>query len=62
MMDLKTLYNTNAPILTKVAYQLLGSISDAEDIVQDVFLNLDKIDLKEINSVKSYLTKMVTNR
>ncbi|MGG1162965.1 sigma factor [Brevibacillus laterosporus] len=41
---------------------MLGSLTDAEDIVQDTFIKLQGSDIPQINNVKSYLSKMVTNR
>ncbi|WP_240470169.1 sigma factor [Brevibacillus laterosporus] len=41
---------------------MLGSLTDAEDIVQDTFLQLQRTDISYITNAKSYLSKMVTNR
>lgn len=41
---------------------MLGSIVDAEDIVQETFLKAYQIDGKQIDDKKAYLCKMVTNR
>ena len=40
---------------------MLGSLADAEDIVQDTFLKWLSIDHKKIHNTKAYLVKSVTN-
>lgn len=55
-------YHTYKPYLTSIAYRMLGSLTDAEDIVQDIFHKLlDHPDIA-IQNLKFYLSKMVTNR
>lgn len=41
---------------------MLGSVVDAEDIVQEAFLTLYKSDPDHIQNMKAYLCKIVTNR
>ncbi|MCP1154946.1 RNA polymerase sigma-70 factor [Peribacillus frigoritolerans] len=60
-MELDTLYKTYRPFLFSIAYRMLGSVTDAEDIVHDLFLQL-KLDTDEIKDMKAYLAKMTTNR
>ncbi|XGZ10846.1 RNA polymerase sigma-70 factor [Peribacillus sp. RS7] len=60
-MELDTLYKTYQPFLFSIAYRMLGSITDAEDIVHDLFLQL-KLDTDQIKDMKAYLAKMTTNR
>ncbi|KKB75145.1 MULTISPECIES: RNA polymerase sigma-70 factor [Bacillus] len=47
-------------LLHSVAYRMTGSIQDAEDIVQDLFADLQEKSIGQIN--KPYLIKSVTNR
>ncbi|PTM59438.1 sigma-70 family RNA polymerase sigma factor [Desmospora activa] len=61
-MQLEQLYEHYQSLLFGVAYRMLGSISDAEDIVQDVFLSLQQQEIDKISHVKAYLIKMTTNR
>lgn len=60
-MEFATLYKTYQPFLFSIAYRMLGSVTDAEDIVHDLFLQL-KIDTVQIKDLKAYLAKVTTNR
>jgi len=53
-----TLYQ---PILQAISLRILGSISDAEDAVQDAILKWLTIDTGKVENAKSYLISMVTN-
>lgn len=48
-------------MLQAIALRFLGSVSDAEDMVQDTFLKWLTIDAAHIRNTKSYLIKTVTN-
>ncbi|NEW08004.1 RNA polymerase sigma-70 factor [Paenibacillus sp. SYP-B3998] len=61
-MDIADLYNEYKPLLFSIAYRMLGSVADAEDMVQDTFINAQQLQASEVNHVKAYLCKMVTNR
>ena len=43
-----------------VAYRMLGSISEAEDVVQEAFTRLLDVDLDEIEDVRAWLVVVVT--
>ncbi|MFD1887427.1 sigma-70 family RNA polymerase sigma factor [Paenibacillus wenxiniae] len=60
--DLEQLYTQYYALLKAIAYQMIGSHSDAEDIVHDVFEQLANKPLAEIEHVKAYLIRAVTNR
>ncbi|WP_235550699.1 RNA polymerase sigma-70 factor [Paenibacillus sp. Soil787] len=62
LMDFETIYRTYKHLLFSVGYRMLGSVSDAEDMVQDLFTSLKTLDTDNINNLKSYLVKMMTNR
>ena len=49
------------PTLQSIALRMLGSISDAEDAVQDSFAKWLTIDTSKIENAKAYLVKVVTN-
>jgi RNA polymerase sigma factor (sigma-70 family) len=53
-----TLYQ---PMLQVIAQRMLGSIADAEDVVQDTLLKWLIIDTRKIQNTKAYLIKAVTN-
>ncbi|MGO4547718.1 RNA polymerase sigma factor SigJ [Paenibacillus sp. 2TAB23] len=57
------LYMQYKRLLLSLAYQLTGSFSDAEDVVQDVFLKVyDAKPQGLIEAPQAYLCRMVTNR
>lgn len=61
-MDHRTFYEEYKSFLLSVAYKMLGSVKDAEDIVQDVFVQLEEMDISSLHDPKAYLTKMTTNK
>ncbi|MES5866619.1 RNA polymerase sigma-70 factor [Bacillus cereus group sp. RP32] len=62
-METEQLYETYQSLLFSLAYRILGSVMDAEDIVHDVFISLNNMeDVQTIENMRAYLCKMVTNR
>ncbi|WP_369899689.1 RNA polymerase sigma-70 factor [Bacillus manliponensis] len=59
---LDELYVTYKPFLCSFAYKMTGSMADAEDVVQDIFLKLNEYELKNQLNIKAFLCKLVTNR
>ncbi len=49
------------PVLQSIAQRILGSVADAEDIVQDTLLKWLTIDTTKVQNTKAYLIKAVTN-
>lgn len=47
------------PYLTSVAYSMLGSVSDAEDAVQEAWLRLGRVDTASIDDLRAWLTTVV---
>jgi len=56
------IYSLYKPLLFSLAYRMLGSVMDAEDIVQEAFLTLYKSGSDHIQNIKAYMCKIVTNR
>jgi RNA polymerase sigma-70 factor (ECF subfamily) len=59
---MQEMYMQYKGLLFKLAYQLTGSASDAEDVVHDVFLKLYDVPKEKLSEPKAYLCKMITNR
>lgn len=47
--------------LEAIAYRLLGSANDAEDVVQETFLRWQRADRSQIHTPAAWLTKVLTN-
>lgn len=56
------LYLSYKPLLFSLAYRMLGSVMDAEDIVQEAFLYANETNMAHVLNPKAYLCKIVTNR
>jgi RNA polymerase sigma factor (sigma-70 family) len=54
-------FEANRSRLASLAYRLLGSAADAEDVVQDAFLRWQSADRDHIQVLEAWLTKVVTN-
>ena len=52
---------TLRPLLTTYSYNILGSLEDARDIVQDAFLQFTQVDSERIEDKRAYLVRMVIN-
>ncbi|UKS29388.1 sigma-70 family RNA polymerase sigma factor [Paenibacillus sp. HWE-109] len=59
---IEDLYSTYKPHLFSIAYRMLGSRADAEDMVQDLFISIYDYLNDNITNIKSYLSKMMVNR
>jgi len=59
---LDELYRTYRAYLFRIAYRMLGSISDTEDLVHDVFIAMQSVDIESIENMKAYLSRLVINR
>ena len=59
MMDQEVL-TTERPLLFSIAYRMLGSASDAEDVLQDAWIRFRNVDRSTIRSPKAFMTTVVT--
>jgi RNA polymerase sigma-70 factor (ECF subfamily) len=49
------------PYLVNLGYQIIGDVGDAEDVAQEAFLRLSRVDADEIDDIRGWLT-VVTSR
>lgn len=50
------------PLLFTIAYEILGSATEADDVLQDSYLRWAEIDLAEVRDTKAYLAQLVTRQ
>lgn len=51
-----TAWRLHRAYLVNLAYQMLGDVGDAEDVVQEAFLRLSRADIGDIDDVRGWLT------
>jgi RNA polymerase sigma-70 factor (ECF subfamily) len=52
-------FEDHRPHLRAVAYRMLGSLSEADDAVQDAWLRLSRADTSEVDNLRAWLTTIV---
>jgi RNA polymerase sigma-70 factor (ECF subfamily) len=57
---LTELFERNRPRLRGVAYRMLGSLSEAEDAVQEAWLRLNRVDTGTVENLGGWLTTVVS--
>lgn len=62
MNETEQLFMVHRPLLFSLAYRMLGSVQDAEDIVQEAYITLSETTTEHVLNSKAYLCKIVTNR
>jgi RNA polymerase sigma factor (sigma-70 family) len=56
-----TLFEAQRPRLLRLAYRMLGSMAEAEDIVQDAWLRWQRVDMDEVREPAAFLNRTVTH-
>ena len=61
-MDGEETVETLRPLMFSIAYRMVGSVNDAEDVVQEAFLRHQRAleEGVEVRSPKAYLSAVVT--
>jgi RNA polymerase sigma-70 factor, ECF subfamily len=50
------------PLLFTIAYEILGSATESDDVLQDSYLRWAQVDLATVRDTKSYLAQLVTRQ
>ena len=50
------------PLLFTIAYEILGSATESDDVLQDSYLRWSQVDLGDVQDTKSYLARLVTRQ
>jgi len=58
--DAAAVFDPLRPALIRAAYRMLGSVADAEDVVQDAFLRWLDVDRNEVREPAAFLRRIVT--
>src|SRR4030088_3395122 len=58
--DTLAAFTDHKPRIFGIAYRMLGSVADAEDMVQETFLRWQKSDQSVVKSAEAWLTTVVT--
>ena len=59
-LDAAGVFDEHRGLLVSVAYRVLGSVSDAEDAVQEAWLRWSGVDHSEIASPRAFLVRVIT--
>lgn len=59
---LEGIFTENRRLLFSVAYEILGTIADAEDVLHDSYLRWRAVDLTLIENPRAYLARIVTRQ
>jgi RNA polymerase sigma factor (sigma-70 family) len=57
--ELANTFDRQRPQLRAIAYRILGSLSDADDAVQEAWLRLARTDAEQIDTLEGWLTTVV---
>lgn len=56
----QSIFDTDRPLLFSIAYRMLGSASEAQDVLQDAWLRYSHADASTIRSPRAFATTIVT--
>lgn len=59
-MNAETVFDEHRPLLFGIAYRMLGSVADAEDVVQDAYLRFRQAGEPDVQAPRAYLSTIVT--
>ena len=54
------IFETHRSRLVRLAYRMLGSMAEAEDVVQDAWLRWQQVDLATVDAPSAFLSRIVT--
>lgn len=54
-------FEEQRPLLFGIAYRILASVADAEDVLQDTWLKWSSVDVARLDQPRAYLARTVTN-
>ncbi|WP_222865769.1 RNA polymerase sigma-70 factor [Aeromicrobium senzhongii] len=60
MTDVLAEFTAHRPLLFTVAYEMLGSAADAEDVVQEAWLRWSADDREDVREPRAYLVRIAT--
>lgn len=55
-------FTRNRQFLLSFAFRMTGSLAEAEDLIQDTFINCAEVNPDEVSNHKSWLTKVCSNK
>ncbi|WP_044562429.1 sigma-70 family RNA polymerase sigma factor [Azospirillum sp. B4] len=58
--DATAIFQAHRPRLVRLAYRMLGSVAEAEDVVQDAYLRWSQADHAAVDVPSAFLTRIVT--
>jgi RNA polymerase sigma-70 factor (ECF subfamily) len=59
-IDQEVSFDRERPRLVRIAYRMLGSLAEAEDVVQDAWLRWSDVNQTEVRDIRAFLARTVT--
>jgi RNA polymerase sigma-70 factor (ECF subfamily) len=60
MSDVDHVFEEHRPELARLSYRMLGSLADADDVLQEAFLRWSRADRAAVEAPRAYLASIVT--